>query len=399
MKVLVVDNSPGMGGSVHQLAVQVRTLAPLGVKFRIIASDPALYRGLIPDIIPIQGLTAPAFRNVFTMTGAMHREVLPGVLNKPFSIFAYRKFTKAVVPEFLSIVSDFEPDLLHLNNLNLANKVFADAIRPFGTPVIVFALMIRLFARAERDLAANADIVACVSKAVADYLASSIRGLSAERTAVIESPINPKSYIVERDPAVRAEFGIPADAPLVLSLGRLTAWKGHDVLVKALAQIPNAWLLQAGGEEPAFRKEIDRLVAELGIGGRVVFAGIRCDVPALLAASDLLAHSSKFSRPEDGVVEAFGRVIVEGMAAGIPVVATNAGGATEILENTGAGRLVPPGDEKAMADAIGFYLQNPEAARKAGEAGRLAAMRYDEGDLAKKLADIYQKTIFSRYKK
>jgi glycosyltransferase involved in cell wall biosynthesis len=413
MKVLVVDNSPAMGGSVHQLASQVKSLAPLGVRFHIIASDPALYRGLVPDSVPVQGLAAPAFRNVFTMTGAMHRDVLPGVLNKPFSFLAYRKFRDSVAPEFLSIVKDFEPDLLHLNNMNLANKVFADAVRIFGTPVIVFALMIRLFSRAERALAARADLVACVSHAVAGYLSKVIPELRPEKVGVIESSFDLERYRVERDPSVRAELGIPADAPVVLSLGRLTPWKGHDILIRALAQAsspfdfaqgkpkPQAfpWLLQAGGEEGEYRKEIDRLVDEVGLRGRVVFAGVRPDVPRLLAASDLLVHSSKFSRPEDGVVEAFGRVIVEGMAAGLPVVATRAGGATEILKDTEAGRLVEPGDVKGMADAIGYYLDNPTVARSAGEVGLKVAERYNEGDLAKKLSDLYQKAISLKGKK
>jgi len=394
LKVLVIDNTPGMGGSIHQLAHFLKSLSTMGIQFRVIASNPELFEGLVPEDVPIGGLSWPGFKNVFENSGAMFKPILPGVLNKPLSLLAYRRLAGRLVPEFLEIFRAFGPDVLHINNLNLPNKVFSDAIAGEKPPMMLSALMIRLFSRREAAFAARARAITCVSKAVADNLAKTMPSVSPERLVVVESPVDPERYVVERDPAVRAELGIPADAPLVLSLGRMIPWKGHDVLVRALADVPDVWLLQAGGDEPGWRGEIDRLAKEVGMSGRMVCAGARPDVPRLLAASDLVAHSSKFGRPEDGVVEAFGRVIVEGMAAGLPVVATDAGGASEILRGSEAGTLVPPGDAKAMSEAIRAFLFDSEAARRAGRVGREeAASRFSEKVLSEKMLRAYQDLI------
>ena len=390
VKILFVDNSPGMGGSIHHVASQIRQLHARGCEVNLIASKPELFAGLMPDNIKRQGLAWEGFKNVFESSGAMFKPVLPGVLNKPFSIAAYKRLQSALVPEFLEIIRSFSPDIVHINNLNLPNKVFGDVAKKEHIPLVISAMMIRLFSRTEAKFAAQADILLCVSQAVANYVAH-LRGVCVERLRIVESPIDVSLYEHRRDASIRTDLGIPENAKLVLSLGRLTPWKGHDVLIRALGRLPeDVWLLQAGGEDEDWRKEIDKISVESGMEGRVVFAGVRSDVPALLAASDLLAHSSKFANPKEGEVEAFGRVVIEGMATCLPVVATDAGGPAQILRGTGAGRLVSPGDPEAMAKAIIFYLDNPKAAKQAGEKGRqVVGEKYTEEKLADKLKIIY----------
>jgi glycosyltransferase involved in cell wall biosynthesis len=96
--------------------------------------------------------------------------------------------------------------------------------------------------------------------------------------------------------------------------------------------------------------------------------GFRADVPALMRACDVVLHTSTDPEP-------FGRVVVEGMLAGRPVVATDRGGPAEILAGSGAGLLVPAGDADALADALGGLLGNPERAVAMGRAGRERARR------------------------
>ncbi|MCZ7583009.1 MAG: glycosyltransferase [Deltaproteobacteria bacterium] len=394
MKLLFVDNTPSMGGSVHHLAGQVRGLAARGHEMRVIASRPDFYDGILPAGVPVSTLSWPGFSNVFENAPEIFHARFPGVLGAPFSALAYKKFSAKVRPDFARIIREFKPDLIHLNNLNLPNKAFADEAEAQKIPLVVSALMIRLFSRRELELVRQSRLVTCISQAVATQLARFVSDLPKERLAVVESALDPSNYAAPRDPAVREEFGIPADARLVLSLGRLTPWKGHDVLVDALDGIPDVWFLQAGGEELVYRTDIDRKVQKAGLTGRAIFAGVRSDVPRLLGAADVLVHSSKYADPKDGVVEAFGRVIIEGMAAGLPVVATDAGGATEILEGSGAGMLVPPGDVDAMHVAVRAYLDDPEAAERAGEAGRRAAAeRFAEAPLAAKLEHLYRNII------
>lgn len=400
MKILAIDNSPAMGGSVHHLAAQIRVLSESGARFRLIASNPDLFADLLPPDVPVSTISWPGFRDVFRHTGALADPVLPGSLNRPFSFLAYRRLASMLVPEFLRALDEDPPDLVHINNLNLPNKVFGDALAARGMRFTLGAQMIRLFGRTEAAFATQSVRVVCVSRAVRACLFDQMPGVPRELYVIAENGIDPARYAVARDRSVLAELGVPPDAPVVLSLARLIEWKGHDVLARAMGGVPGAWLVQAGGEESlAWRERVQAIARDAGAGDRFVIAGIRSDVPRLLGAADVLAHSSKYDRAEQGVVEAFGRVIVEAMAAGVPVVATDVGGAAEIFrhddgtpwthDGVAPGRLVPARDFDAMAGAIRHYLDRPDDARRAGEAGRVRARDYDERVTAKKLAEVF----------
>jgi hypothetical protein len=130
---------------------------------------------------------------------------------------------------------------------------------------------------------------------------------------------------------VRAELGLSSDDFVVGNVGRLVAWKGQDVFIHALAEIahkvPNLKALIVGrpdrGKE-SYLDELKTLATACGLAQRVVFTGFRLDVPRLLAAMDVVVHSSSSPEP-------FGLVVIEGMAAGKPVVATRAGGPLDSL--------------------------------------------------------------------
>ena len=113
---------------------------------------------------------------------------------------------------------------------------------------------------------------------------------------------------------------------------------------------------------------LERLAGELELQTRVHFTGWVEDVTALLPALDIFVSSSR--------VEPFGLVMVEAMAAGLPVVATATGGALEIVENGVTGRLVPVGDWQALAEAVTSLLTNEEARRRMGELGHKRAREH-----------------------
>ena len=119
--------------------------------------------------------------------------------------------------------------------------------------------------------------------------------------------------------------------------GRLSPWKGQHILLQALADISGgeAWIVGAPlfGEE-SYEQELRALTTQLGLDNRVRFFGHRNDVPELLAACDIVAHTSTAPEP-------FGKAIIEGMASGRPVIATAAGGAVEIIRDGIDGLLVP----------------------------------------------------------
>jgi glycosyltransferase involved in cell wall biosynthesis len=165
-------------------------------------------------------------------------------------------------------------------------------------------------------------------------------------------------------------------APQIGIVGRIAPWKGQDVFLEAAALLvrqgfPARFRIAGSamfGEEQAFERQLRELTTSLGIEDRVEFLGFS-DVPAVLSSLDILAHASRIPEP-------FGQVIIEGMAAGLPVVASDGGGAREIIENGKTGLLVPMGDARALAHALAQLLTTPELARGLAAAGRLHVLQH-----------------------
>ena len=161
-----------------------------------------------------------------------------------------------------------------------------------------------------------------------------------------------------------------ADAPVVALVGRIAPWKGQHVFVDAaasvLARFPRARFWIVGSPlfgEHEYEATVRAQVEALGITGQVELLGFRDDVPALLARTDIVVHASTHGEP-------FGQVVIEGMASGKPVIATDGGALPEIVADGTSGLLVPMGDAPAMAAAIAGLIADPARARAMGRAGR-----------------------------
>jgi glycosyltransferase involved in cell wall biosynthesis len=167
--------------------------------------------------------------------------------------------------------------------------------------------------------------------------------------------------------ALRAEFG--ADGLRIVGVfGRITQWKGQDVVLRALVNVPSVNVVFAGEEEDAASGEELRLLAhELGIAHRVRFLGFRKDVPHLMRAVDCIVHV-----PTDP--EPFGRVVVEGMLARRPVIASRAGGIPEIIENRVTGILITPGNPNELAEALRRIFSDPVSAAEIAANGQARAL-------------------------
>jgi glycosyltransferase involved in cell wall biosynthesis len=161
-------------------------------------------------------------------------------------------------------------------------------------------------------------------------------------------------------PVSRQLFDTPDDAPLLLCLGRMHPNKAFDVALEALAELPGAYLWIAG--EGPERPGLDAKVAQLGLAPRVRFIGWRDDVPALLAASDMLVCPSRH--------EPLGNVIIEGWAHGCPVVASSAAGPRWLIHHGADGLLVPIDDAQALAAALRRLIEDRELGRALAAAGR-----------------------------
>ncbi len=240
-----------------------------------------------------------------------------------------------------------------------------------------------------------------VSAAVRDFLVQG-EGLDPARFVVIPNGIDLEPFRHQVTPAAargrldallraaggpgRAAAGAAhspgAEAPLrVAFVGRLAEQKGVDVLLEALARGPAAIRLVLLGDGP-WRHRLEERAARPDLMGRVVFAGAREDVPALLPAFDLLVLPSRW--------EGFGLAAVEGMAAGLPVVGTQVDGPRDVVLDGVTGLLVPPEDPAALAGALGRVAADRELARRLAEAGRRRAWeRFDARRMAREVVDLY----------
>lgn len=168
--------------------------------------------------------------------------------------------------------------------------------------------------------------------------------------------------------AVRAEFRVPMEATVILQTSRMEIWKGHGLLLHALALLKDilgwvAWIV-GGAQRPhelRYLNSLKMLAATLAVADRITFVGQRSDVPRILAAADI--HCQPNTGPEP-----FGITFVEALYAGIPVVITAMGGAKEIVSES-CGILVPPEDPQALAAALRPLIQDGALRKRLGAAG------------------------------
>ncbi len=235
----------------------------------------------------------------------------------------------------------------------------------------------------------QADALIGVSQFVADSLVNG-GGYARRKTYGVLNAINLAAWDHRSDPGpVRAELGIPPDAPVVICVARIFRGKGQAFLIQALAlltpELPQIKLLVVGQDYPPknnHTNELRALCAELGVTENVIFTGLRSDVPRLLAAADILAVPS--------IQEPFGLVYAEAMAMKKPVVAVDSGGTPEVVEHEKSGLLSPRDDVPALAANLRRLVCDPELRTRMGEYGRQQVeARFVPRRLAEDVARVY----------
>ena len=231
-------------------------------------------------------------------------------------------------------------------------------------------------------------------------------GWSEDRIAVIPNGVDLKRFHARgggNGERVRAELGLPPDAPLVGVLARIAPSKGLEVFLEAARLVadrrPDARFLIVGDDAPfmrdgvrveGYRQDLERHAARLGLADRVVFTGFRLDVPDVLAQ---LAVSVLPSVTGEGLPNS----VLESMAAGLPVVATDSGGTKEAIVDGETGLLVSPGDVTALTRAIDGLLADPELSARFGAAGRRRiAERFSLDRMAHDMQALYARLLTAR---
>ena len=210
-------------------------------------------------------------------------------------------------------------------------------------------------------------------------------GIKTEKSCLIENGLDLPPLSAPSAPAkLRRELGIPADAKLLARVGRLDAIKGNNFLLDALAAIaprqPAHLLFVGEGEEQA---ALEKQTRALGLTARVTFAGFRDDVADLLRAADLFVSPS--------LSEGAPMVLLEAMAARLPVITTEVGAIGAIIRPGANGWLVPPGNAAALARVLEEALNARETGRQCAEqAFQDYAANYSRAAMGRRYWQLYQ---------
>lgn len=303
----------------------------------------------------------------------------------------------AVVQRCRRFLRDESIDLIHLNNAPTANfEDWLPAAKTLGLPCVTHArggealrpgpigrLLMRRFDRV---------------LPVSDYMARGMReaGIPPALIETVHDGVDIERFVAQvgRSPAaVRAELGVPPERLLAVMVGHLRSWKGQDVVIAALRQLePDArarlQVVFVGGaapEEEGYRQSLLGAAADADLRPAIRFAGERGDVPDLMNAADLVLHASTAPEP-------FGLVVVEGMALGKPVIASQLGGPSEIFAG-GDGIAFDPARPESLAAHLRDLIADPERRRAIGEAARKRAAEFSIAATVAKVEGIYEELL------
>lgn len=301
-------------------------------------------------------------------------------------LFAWRSFA-----EWLRVFRDRQISLNH----NLLVHVHS---RKGAFPTLLIARLLKLPTILHWRVAAPlnmpvkrlADAVIAISEAARNFAIKA--GMMPEQVFLVRSAIRVREFECpdrEIPKDFRRQWGIPETAFVVAETARMAAGKGHDVILKAVANLPATErpVVLMVGNGPEW-KNLHQLAQNLGISETVCFTGFLDDVRVSLWASDIFVHVPNFF-PE-GVSVA----ILEAMAAGLPVVASKVGGIPEVVRDGETGLLVPPNDPKALAEALTNLRQDKTLCKQLGrQAQSWAREHHDAHQLPDQVLRVYNQVI------
>lgn len=323
MRIFILSTSMGMGGADQQILILAQAMQARGHEVRIVALAPLGAMGLEAQRAGIPTESLDLQRNL------------------------------GIVPRFFRLVRmirAWRPDVLHSHMVH-ANLV-ARAARAFApVPALVSTIHSindggTLRMAAYRLTSGLVDRFTIISRLAAErYVA--IGAVPETRLQVVPNTVDTARFrpLPQARAAIRQELSV-GDGFLWLAVGRFEPAKDYPTMIAAFARLaaerPDSHLVLVG--EGSLKSEVERLVREGGLGGRVRLLGVRRDVPELLSAADGYVLSSAW--------EGMPVAVLEASAVGLPVVATSVGGVPEVVEDGTTGLLVPPGNPAALADAM-----------------------------------------------
>lgn len=240
--------------------------------------------------------------------------------------------------------------------ISVMTRHYSNVLYLYGTPLQRFL---------DRCSSSWARHIIAISAGVRKILID-LEGVRPEKITVIHNGIEMPNYPSDKENAlrIRNEFSIKEDEKVIGAVGSLHPRKGHRYLIKAMKLAfknrDNIKLMIVG--EGALKTELKRLSEELGIEDRVIFTGYREDINDLISSMDIVVQPS--------IEEGFGITMLEAMALGKIVVATDVGGIPEIINNGETGILVPCANADTLAKTLSFLIERPDLSKTISEKGK-----------------------------
>lgn len=315
-----------------------------------------------------------------------------------FKRLARAKRAVSIVVRTLGIIKREKIDLVHHNDNLSQDKWTVVAARLANVPQVCHIRTLIVLSALDRFIARFVDKFIYMSKAIEQLYCNS--GIPTDKGQVVYDGFDVEIFqqITALDIAkLRAEFSLTDRDFLISNVGRLDSWKGQDYFLEAMTEIiklyPTTKILLVGTPDLtspwnlSYYQKLQKMVKDLHLSNHVVMTGYRTDIPYIMAASDVIVHSSSMPEP-------FGRVIVEGMLSGQPTIATAAGGVLDIIEDGVTGLLIPLQDAKAIAKATLQLLQEREQSKLIGQQAQIVAQkRFSAKQNASIVQEIYQKMV------
>ncbi len=403
IRILYIDLAPHPGGSVISLSHLLRGLDKTQWQPMVILSRQNDFDGFERMGVPVKRAPTPQrekrpagvvdqMRQGKAAAGIRSTPVLSQIWHWGGRLRHWHRNVLPVVRALTPVIRDFDPALIHLNDSVALMQHGVLAARRTRVPAIVHGrAFVPTSTLDRRILAPGLKGMIFISQAVAQDQLQGIAKPPPVRIIPNAVDIAQFEQPVDRM-AVRRELGVAPDAPLVGMIGRIISWKGQHIFIEAFARLrqryPQAMAILVGDADTVQGEQYGAALRErtraLGLENHLLWLGHRRDIPQLLAALDILVHCSVKPEP-------FGRVLIEGMAAGAPVIASAAGGAVEIVEDGVTGLLTPPGDVAALTGAMSRLLEEEALRERLRMNGRqLVRQRYDIPSHAAAVADFYR---------
>lgn len=295
------------------------------------------------------------------------------------------------------VIEDIDPDVIYVNtSVSLAaliaarrsgipavwhlRELFSDVGGEMESPIILRSLI-------RRSFTALADAVIAPSAAIADNMT----GKDASSVNIVPNAVDLSQFDIDLPMnEARQRLGLPVTGPIIGVPGMLRPMKGHTFFLEAVVHLiesnPDLIAAVTGAGSEAFERDLRAFVDRLGIAANIRFLGVLEDMPSFYRSCDVICVPSR--------AEPFGRTVIEAMAAGVPVVATDVGGIPEIIDHTRSGWLVPYGDVAALSGRIGTVLDDRvHADRIAAEAARRARRDYDSVQYVDRIRQLIESTL------